>query len=168
MGTRPGATSGAPAALITHGICKTCERHFFAPRDRSLRGFLNSLDAPVIVVDDNVRVLEANDTALRLMGKARTEVAGHLGGDVIECARARLPGGCGRTVHCTACTLRNTVNTTHATGQGVAGATALMRLSHEASDEPAATARVHISTEKVGDVVVLRFDDIEKLAVHAH
>jgi PAS domain-containing protein len=168
MGPRPGATSGAPAGLVTHGICPTCQQHFFAPRDRSLSGFLNSLDAPVVVVDRDVRILEANDTALRVMGKARTEVAGHLGGDVIECARARLPGGCGHTVHCTACTLRNTVHTTHATGQGVAGATAWMRLSGGPGEELAATARVQISTEKVGDVVVLRFDDIEKLTQRVH
>ena len=45
----------------------------------------------------------------KMLNKSDREVFGLLGGEVMECAYARLPEGCGKTVHCEACTIRNTV-----------------------------------------------------------
>ena len=39
-------------------------------------------------LDGDVRVLEANDEALRLLGKTRDDIVGYRGGDVLECAHA--------------------------------------------------------------------------------
>lgn len=150
--------------VITHGICEPCQKYFFSPRDNSLRGFLNTLTAPVVVVDDDMHMLDANDHALTALGKTRDATLGLRSGEVIECANARLPGGCGKTVHCAACTLRNSVRETFETGEGFTRVPAWIRLGTETVDESQKRMRVMISTEKVGNVVMLRIDDIRKPA----
>lgn len=146
---------------ITHGICEPCQKYFFSPRDHTLRGFLNTLTAPVVVLDDDLRMLEANDRALAALGKTRDAILGLKSGEVIECANARLPGGCGKTVHCAACTLRNSVRETFETGEGFTSVPAWIRLDHETVEESRKRVRVLISTEKVGNVVMMRIDDIK-------
>ena len=149
---------------MTHGICEACANYFFHPRDHSLRGFLNTLTAPVMVVDDDMTMLEANDHALTALGKSRDESVGRRSGEVIECANAKLPGGCGRQVHCAACTLRNSVRETFETGEGFTHVPAWIRVHPDDEQEAPGKIRVFISTEKVGNVVLLRFDDISKIA----
>jgi len=160
---RPSTPSADGTHPITHGICQPCANYFFTPRDPSLRGFLNTLTTPVAVVDDDMRMLEANDLALTALGKTRDAALGSRSGDVIECANAKLPGGCGRQVHCAACTLRNSVRETFETGNGFTEVPAWLRMDPVTGREAADRVRVLISTEKVGNVVMLRFDDIRKL-----
>ncbi len=157
---RPSTATDDVSHDITHGICPTCTEHFFSPRDHSLQGFLNSLDAPVTVVDDDMRMLEANTAALTVLGKTREDAVGLRSGEIIECANSRLPKGCGRQVHCVACTLRNSVRETYETGQGFSGRPAWIRVHDETTDESRKRLRVTISTEKVGNVVLLRLDEV--------
>jgi PAS domain-containing protein len=62
------------------------------------------------------RLLGANQSAADMLGKSREELVGLLGGEAMECVYARLPGGCGGTVHCQTCMIRRTVSETHADG----------------------------------------------------
>jgi hypothetical protein len=85
------------------------------------------------------------------------DFVGFRGGDVFECAYASLPGGCGETIHCEACTIRNTVMDTFKTGKSHLKTPAYLLQGipdnyHEIQFE--------ISTEKVKDVVLLRIDKI--------
>lgn len=105
-------------------------------------------------------MLEANDSALAALGKTRESTVGLRGGEIIECANSRLPGGCGRTVHCVACTLRNSVRETYETGQGVSRVPAWIGLHGEADEIARTRLRLLISTEKAGDVVLLRLDEV--------
>jgi PAS domain-containing protein len=70
-------------------------RRMLKERGSSLPEFLETLEAPVIVVDAEAVVLEANSRAHNLLGKDRRQVAGRRSGEIIECANSRLPGGCG-------------------------------------------------------------------------
>lgn len=141
---------------ITHGICQNCQEYFFEDEEKTLDKFLNRLEAPVLMVDEEGLVVLANDQALAMLGKPLAAVKGFKGGDVMECAYARLPEGCGHTVHCAACTIRVNVMETMATGQSLRHVPAyLNRLDNH---------RVHkikflISTEKLGNVVLLRIDE---------
>lgn len=164
---RPSTPSTDGSHAITHGICTTCAAYFFKPRDHSLRGFLNTLTTPVAVVDDDMRMIEANDLALKALGKTREAALGSRSGDVIECANAKQPGGCGRQVHCAACTLRNSVRETFETGEGFTEVPAWLRMDPAGNDGASGKMRVLISTEKIGNVVMLRFDDIKKLRMPA-
>lgn len=162
------ASPGSDPGVVTHGICPTCADRFFRPRERTMRGFLNDLDAPTVLVDGHVRVLEANDAALAVMGKGREEAVGYLGGEVFECAHARQPGGCGGTVHCVGCTLRSTVEETFITGHSCDHRVAVVRRAGPRDDAARTDTRLTISTEKVGGLVLIRLDHAAPVARASH
>jgi PAS domain-containing protein len=103
----------------THGICPDCLEDVLRQQgESSFDEYLDQFGAPVLVVDGQGRVAAANGAALALLGKPYRRVQGLLGGEAMECAWARLPGGCGQTIHCTACTIRNLVMETMRDKQG--------------------------------------------------
>lgn len=98
---------------ISHGMCADCFAHF----DRQLDGlplnaYLDGFAVPVLIVNQDARIVALNQMAASRVGKSEQEVFGLLAGEVIECQYARLPGGCGKTVHCETCTLRIVINQT--------------------------------------------------------
>ncbi len=156
----PAPTATPTRGDITHGICPECADYFFTKRDHSLRTLLNSLGKPILVVDDDAHVLDASDSVLAQLNMTAEQVRGSLAGDVIECANAKLPQGCGHTVHCLACAIRNCVRETAETGQPFTRVPAWIR-QHNAYAHPATwRTRYLISTEKVGPTVLLRIDDM--------
>jgi PAS domain-containing protein len=144
--------------VVTHGICPACSDHFFGDVDLPpLRRFLDRLEAPVLLVDGEGAVLTANRAARELLGKSLPEIEGRRSGEVVECARARLPGGCGRTAHCAACTIRVAVGETFATGVSREG---LCVVEGTAPFGDRTSSVVRISTERVGETVLLRIDEM--------
>jgi hypothetical protein len=151
--------SGRPDGRVTHGICVEC-RNYFYPRDGkppTFAMFLDRLPAAVLVVDDDVRVVIANDKACALLGKERSEAEGKYGGEAVECAYARLPGGCGRTVHCKSCTLRLTVLDTYATGRCHYDVPAYL---DTVGQDGMRTSHFLITTAKSGEFVLLKISAI--------
>ncbi len=148
---------GVTDALITHGICDDCAQAVTRAPGRSAGQFLESLGDPVFLVGAGSRVVSANSAARAVVGKELTAIEDQLGGDVFECANAGLPGGCGRTVHCKACTIRNTVEETLASGIGAERVTAFQSVLTPTGVQQ---RRYLISTERVGDSVMLRIDDV--------
>lgn len=105
---------------ISHGICNTCLAYFKAQWEgMNLDEYLDRFDAPVFAVDPTGRIIGANQLAAAGIGKERSEIFARLGGEVMECAFARLPEGCGKTEHCAACTVRMTVQETFETGRDI-------------------------------------------------
>jgi hypothetical protein len=142
---------------VTHGICRECVTTFFGPRQVNLIDFLDNLDAKVIVVNSKAIIANANKQARDFLHKESKEIEGFMGGDVFECAFAKLPGGCGNTIHCDGCTIRNTVMDTFQTGKNH-----LKIPAYLIQDTPDKNKEIHflISTEKVMDVVLLRVDTL--------
>lgn len=139
---------------VSHGICQQCRWYFFPPGGgRTFRRFLDLLPVPVVVVDDDVRVVVANSRACSLLGKEPAEIEGGYGGEALECAYARLPEGCGKTVHCRSCTVRLTVLDTFATGQSHYDVPACMDIRTAGGDTRVAFL---ITTEKSGELVLLK------------
>jgi PAS domain-containing protein len=144
-------------APITHGLCKDCISRFNSSPGKPLRDYLDSIPAPVILVDSDRRIRIANRRACEYLGKELPEMEGFRGGDVFECENARLPGGCGKTVHCSGCAIRRAVLDT-----------LILEKAHEKS--PAYLNRrfsqrtqrlvMQISTEKIQGLVLLRIDEI--------
>jgi PAS domain-containing protein len=147
---------------ISHGLCDDCRRTVHFQGGVKLHEFLESLDAPVVAVDSDVMVKVANRRACEALGKKPQEIADRRGGDVFECAYARLPGGCGRTLHCSGCAIRRSVTETFATGRPKISVPAPLR--HESRDGEEERINMYVSTEKVGDLVLLRIDRMEKPA----
>jgi hypothetical protein len=144
--------------VISHGICTDCMEYFASgKRVLSLREYLDRLDVPVVVVDDDLRVVTANGRARSLFGKELPEIEGSYSGNVLECAYSRHPGGCGTTVHCRTCTIRNTVTDTYRTAKSHVKVPAY---ANRQSGDGEEKVRFLISTEKAGAFVLLRIDEV--------
>ena len=151
----------SPAAVarraITGGVCDECFHHLEAQSGMPLLDFLDGLGVPVLATDGDGVVQMANKPLLELVGKGLSQVRGQRGGDVFECAYARLPEGCGRTVHCSGCTIRRAVMETFLTGKSLHRV--LAYLNRDRVTEFLQLGML-ISTEKAWGMVLLRIDHI--------
>jgi PAS domain-containing protein len=114
MGRKPPLNDGS----LTHAMCRECDAYFAEQwRGLSFGDYVERFPYPVVLVEAEGRVVAMNRPACGFLGRDPREVVGLLGGEAMECAYARLPGGCGKTAHCAACAIRNTVTATHRTGR---------------------------------------------------
>jgi len=151
--------NGEPGHDITRCFCPACREYFSTPQTpKSLQQYLDEIGFPVLVMDDDVRVLGFNEPARSLLGLRLEGCVGRYGGNVLECAYARLPGGCGNTEHCKACAIRRTITTTHTTGVGQVNVPAYQDI---VTPGGVREVRFLISTEKVGNFVLLRIDEVQ-------
>lgn len=142
---------------ITHGICGSCKDYFFSGQAHTLDKFLDLLDAPILMINPQGEVMFANKQALQFLDKDLASVRGFRGGEVMECAYAKLPEGCGNTTHCVACTIRNNVMETFKTGKSLRQVPAfLKRLGRHSVHK----IRFLVSTERVDEAVLLRIDEV--------
>jgi len=145
--------------LITHGICEACAARVLANPGESLLDFLDRLEVPVLAILSDAKVFTANQKAQALLGKGLPQLQNYRGGEVIECRYAHLGNGCGFEVHCHSCTIRKTVLETFATGKSRLKVKAYPDLQIGAEVK---TMSLLISTEKFGDFVLLRIDDLRE------
>jgi hypothetical protein len=151
-------TTLGDSTLISHGVCSICFPTFMRGMGQPLTDFLDALPGPIYVVDAECRVVGANTLGLQQVSKDLSAIEGQLAGEVFECKYAKLPGGCGRTLHCKTCTIRRTVTKTAETGESCLRVPAFIDLADISKDM---TVRFLISTEKVNDAVLLRIDDAQ-------
>lgn len=150
---------GQPDGMISHGICTECQDYFFPPGGpRSFTDFLDLLPVPVLVVDDDAKLIGANKRAAGLLGKDAARIKGKQFGEAIECPYAKLPGGCGQTMHCRSCTVRLTVHDTYTTGLGHYDVPAYQDICFAREVK---TVCYLISTEKSGEFVFLNIHDVK-------
>jgi len=149
-------TEGIPEDnRVNHGVCQSCYRNILKNYGFNLQMFLNMLDAPVLLVDADARVLAANTLAIAAVGKPVDRVTGKLCGTVLDCINAFLPEGCGNTPECPDCTIRSTVNETFETGRPVKHRRATVIRKYNGTRE---TVHLLVSTDKDGKVVLLRLE----------
>ncbi len=147
--------SGRAGIRIARTVCTACSEQFVFQMGVPLQTFLDSLPAPIFIVDDDVTVRAANREGYELLGKDPEGVVNRLAGVVFECAYARRPEGCGRTVHCSGCAIRRSVRHTYETGESLADVPATLQSGGPEAPLPIA---MRISTEKMGNVILLRID----------
>jgi hypothetical protein len=138
--------------VISHGICQDCAQRLANP-NQEVREFLNSLPGPVFVVDQDGRVLIANQHAYDTVKRPMLEVDGFLGGEVIRCTNAHQPEGCGKSVHCVGCSIKDSINHTSRTGKSTQWVPAKIQVEGT-KDE----MNYLLSTEKVGNFILLRIE----------
>jgi len=153
--TRAGITPDEP---VSHGVCKPCYDKILSTHGFNIRKFLNMLDTPVFLVDNDVRILAANTLAITAVNKPVEQITGKLGGKVLECMNAVLPDGCGKTPFCPDCPIRASVNETYATGDEITRRPADLCRKIRGTKE---TVSFLVSTRKAGDVVLLRLEPVE-------
>ena len=106
-----------PDTDISHGICASCRDNVILREEVRFQRYIDSFAIPIFVVDSNARVMAVNRGACEVLGKEPTAIVQHLSGNVFECEHARLPEGCGATIHCSGCTIRKTVTKCFTTGK---------------------------------------------------
>jgi len=147
-----------PRDSVTHGLCPECRDFLAQNKPESVDAFIDRFDVPVLLVDGNAQVLNINTAACAALGKERAAVKGRLTGNVVQCAHARLPGGCGKTIHCAGCQIRISITHTHKTGEALRGVRAYQNTEGLVRSRGRSLV---ISTEKAGDCVLLRLDAME-------
>lgn len=156
LGAVPDPSGIHSESIITHGICHNCANKIFLKMGMKLITFLDSLDAPVVIVTETGNVKTANKQAQELLQKDLSDIEGFESGEVFKCAYSKLPEGCGKTIHCSGCTIRKTVMDTFQSGKSHKKTPAYLNV-----DDPENSQKIDllISTEKVGEVVLLRIDE---------
>lgn len=154
--------TNSPTEPVSHGICAACMSFVLDSNPKHVRDFIDRLAAPVLLVDQNVAVVDANVAASVAFRRSPEDLEGMLGGEIVECAYARLPGGCGRTVHCAACQIRGAVTHTHQTGEPVHGVEAYNDVRTRTG---VVRRRIRLSTERVDGTVLLRLDPVEDFPI---
>lgn len=104
----------------SHTMCPECFDYFIDQyHGLSFDEYLDRYDLPVFIMDSEARVVAFNRIAAETLGLARKKTTGLLAGEAMECVYARLPGGCGKTIHCAACAIRRMIEETFETGQPI-------------------------------------------------
>jgi PAS domain-containing protein len=140
---------------VSHGMCPACADYFERLwGGMPLAEYLDLLPKPVLVVNGDGRLVAANQRVAELCGRARADLRGLLGGEALACVHSRLPEGCGKTVHCRECTIRNTVTRVTETRRPAHGVPAYLQTS-------AGRVPLTISARNVGDYVEVTVDDVQ-------
>jgi hypothetical protein len=97
-----------PATLYEEFERNDMPLHLYEDND-FLTNTFNTIPFPILVVDDDMRILFWNSSALRLLGS--DEVFQQRGGEALHCIHSGdTEEGCGHGPHCKTCVLRNSVN----------------------------------------------------------
>ncbi len=151
LGEPTGSVEGA--FPVSHGICDACVRDVESELPQPLSEFLEALETPVLLVDQD-RTVGASNARARALENGRPWIGRRLG-PVFECAHSTDPDGCGLALHCSGCTIRKAVQETWDTGQPRHRIPAtLVRKPDAAPDDVV----MLISTRRIGDRVLLRID----------
>lgn len=118
-----------------------------------LTEYLDFLNYPVVLVDDDVVIKAANRHAKALLDKEESGIVGFRGGEVFECMYSHLPGGCGRSMHCSACAIRRSVDETFQSDRPVYNRKASIK--RDPYDDTM-SIDLFISTRKAGELVFLQ------------
>ena len=148
--------------FINYGICQHCADNIAFQEGVTLPAYLESLDMPVFVLNSHGEAQAANPKARKTFVSGFPLITGQkLTGDVFECQYARLPEGCGKTIHCSGCAIRRAIRKTIETGEPQSKIPATLRRNHSANPK---AISLFITTVKSGDAVLLKLDDREEQA----
>jgi signal transduction histidine kinase/CheY-like chemotaxis protein len=85
---------------------------------RDLSSIFNVTPSFLLLLDDDLNILNINDTALKLVNQSKSDAIGLQPGNVLRCIKSYdSPGGCGMGPHCKKCIVRKTVLETLLTGK---------------------------------------------------
>lgn len=151
--TSPGGNTLTP--VTSAGICPRCVEQIEVTQVMDICQYLENLPAPILVVDGDAVVRGANTKACKAVSKDLPQILNMRGGDVFECIHAKSPEGCGRTMHCSGCTVRRAVVDTLSTGVAMSGihVEVMQRINNE--DRP---VMLTISTQRLANCVLFQIE----------
>jgi len=143
---------------VSYGVCQTCTSRLVKDLGQSLSEYLDELSIPIMVVQEDLRVVAGNQAVRKLSPEPVDRLCGRLCGEVIGCTHSKEPKGCGRTVYCPDCTIRSSVVYTIETGEPCIQVPACHNIG-EWTDERRVCFQ--ISTLKMGAFAKLIINSIE-------
>lgn len=150
-----------PDSEVSHGICAECVQNFSFQTGVPYQQYMDSIPMPVLMLvvhaDTYLITKHVNRKACEVLRKDPEEMVQHLAGNVFECAHARLPEGCGRTMHCSGCTIRRAVMETYRTGKPQSMVPATLKRTFSGKND---RLDLLITTIRIGEVVLLRIEEI--------
>jgi PAS domain-containing protein len=132
--------------------------------DNHSRVLFDAVPLPIFIVDDDVRILDFNPAAGRLMNQDRQVVLTRRGGEALHCLHSKdVNEGCGKGPYCVDCVLRNNVTRSLRHGERVREKT-VMELRQE---ERTLTVELMVTTAPVTvegrPLALLILEDISEL-----
>jgi len=86
-------------------------QHINIIEDDFCRVILDAVPSPVFVVEEDVRIIDYNFAASKMLAKDRKSVVRKRAGELLHCIHStEVKEGCGRSQHCTDCIIRDSVN----------------------------------------------------------
>ena len=130
--------------------------------DKQWRGmtvgeYLDTLDAPIMLVNEERRMISCNKKAEKALGKKREVMRGLMAGEFLECHNSVLAEGCGKSIHCSACVIRQSLELTINSGEPVKEVTAYLNTMEHGIP---VVRHIKVSTEKEGQYVRLQIHGI--------
>jgi len=147
--------------FITSGICLECIESILTQQYDSLISFLDNIEAPILLMQPDPRqVRTANKKACELFEKDLSQIEGRRGGQVFDCIHAFTEAGCGKDVNCEDCKIKNAVVDTFVSEKSFDGISTVLDIKRNNSITP---YNLQVSTEKVGDLALIRIDEYEEI-----
>lgn len=129
-----------------------------------LQNIFDAMPTSVFIVDSDVRITNVNAAASRIFDMDRNAFVLKRGGEVLNCVNAdNNIGGCGRSVHCSDCVLRNSVRKA-SEGRKVFREVTSMLLKKDGREQEAHFMVTAVSIPYAGeDRILLTLEDITGL-----
>lgn len=140
---------------VSHGICVSCREHFFRDAGMSLQRFIDNFPFPVLVFGNSLQPVAINRSGTLASPSTVQITPATTIGNLVECEHSHQQEGCGKTIHCSGCVLRKTVEQTNQSGDPAFLVPAT--ISTENSD-----IRFYVSTLKVDGRVFVKLDKVDK------
>ncbi len=147
-------------SLKDSGLCDACfkMRDYYHVKVEELDQII---DYPVLIVDDNMVVKEANKPAVLLARKDVDTIKNSLCGNVLNCIYSEEEGGCGKTEHCMGCVIRNSTNETFSTGKPMENQKSFHYIRKNGD---IVEMEITLSTKMMGDHVLLSINRVRPVA----
>lgn len=105
------------------------------------------------------QIVTANKSACELFNKDLSEIEGYRGGQVFDCIHSFTEAGCGKDENCQDCTIKKAVVDTFASGQSHRNIQTILAIKKHDEINP---FDLQVSTEKIGEYVLLTIDKYKK------
>ena len=87
---------------------------------KTLQALIDNIPVMTMIVDEDVRVLNANVTSQNFLNKSLSGIFDQLGGNVLNCIQTMKENStCGREPECQSCIIRNSVSHTFKSGEPI-------------------------------------------------
>lgn len=131
-------------------------------QSRIVQEIIDGIPMVTLIVDNDIKILNANYSAKTFTGKSVSKIFDHLGGEALNCIRSFSGnGGCGKNEGCDLCIIRNSVSQTFRTGESIYRKEGTFRISDNGNpktlDVLISTTSLHIDNKPV---VLISIDDI--------